>query len=71
MQPAIGAESIAGIISLPLLLLLSIWLLHEIIEEYSSRRRFAKLLALRRFWVQEWSRQTRVAPTPASAKPHK
>jgi hypothetical protein len=48
MQPALGAGSIAEIISLPLLLLLSIWLLHEIIEEYSSRRRFARLMALRR-----------------------
>jgi len=62
MQPALGAASIAEIISLPLLLLLSIWLLHEIIEEYSSRRRFARLMALRRFWRQG-SRQTRAHAT--------
>ena len=66
MQPALGAASIAEIISLPLLLLLSIWLLHEIIEEYSSRRRFARLMALRRFW-RHGSRQTR-AGAPATAK---
>ena len=63
MQPALGAASIAEIISLPLLLLLSIWLLHEIIEEYSSRRRFARLMALRRFWMRE-SRQG----APATAR---
>src|SRR3974390_3162416 len=66
MQPALGAASIAEIISLPFLLLLSIWLLHEIIEEYSSRRRFARLMALRRFW-KHGSRQTR-AGAPATAK---
>ena len=62
MQPALGAASIAEMVSLPLLLLLSIWLLHEIIEEYSSRRRFARLMALRRFWRQG-SRQTRAHAT--------
>ena len=66
MQPALNAASIAEIISLPFLLLLSIWLLHEIIEEYSSRRRFARLMALRRFW-RHGSRQTR-AGAPATAK---
>jgi hypothetical protein len=63
MQPALGAASIAEIISLPLLLLLSIWLLHEIIEECSSRRRFARLMALRRFWMQG-SRQTTAQVRP-------
>src|SRR3974390_65195 len=66
MQPALNAASIAEIISLPLLLLVSIWLLHEIIEEYSSRRRFARLMALRRFW-RHGSRQPR-AGAPATAK---
>jgi hypothetical protein len=65
MQPALGAASIAEIISLPLLLLLSIWLLHEMIEEYSSRRRFARLMALRRFWMQG-SRQTSAGASAAA-----
>jgi hypothetical protein len=54
MQHVLGAASMAGVI---LLCFLLVWLLYDIITEYSARRRFARLQALKRFW-----RETSTAP---------
>jgi hypothetical protein len=47
---ALDAASIAGIV---LLLLLLVCLLYGIITEYLARRRFARLLALKNFWLRD------------------
>jgi len=52
MQHAAGAASIAGSI---FLFLLFIALLYDLIAVYSARRRFARLLALRKFWLRRRS----------------
>jgi hypothetical protein len=49
VQHAVAGASIAGSIFLFLLLL---GLLHDLIAGYSARRRFARLRALRHFWLR-------------------
>jgi hypothetical protein len=54
---ALDAASIAGIV---LLLLLLVCLLYGIITEYLARRRFARLLALKNFWLRDGGGRTGV-----------
>src|SRR5271165_2552967 len=65
MQHAMGAASLAAVI---LLLLLFVWLLHDIMSEYSARRRFARLRALRNFWFRDGRRQTGRTDLPATGR---
>ena len=58
MQYALDVASIAVEI---FVLLLAVWLLYDIITAYSARRRFARLLALRRFWLRNRSSQASAA----------
>ena len=59
MQNALGAASVAVEI---LLLLLLIWVVYDIVAEYSARRRFARLRALRNLWLRDLGRVTSAAP---------
>jgi len=49
VQHALAGASIAGSI---ILLLLLLGLLNDLIATYSARRRFARLRALRHFWLR-------------------
>jgi hypothetical protein len=62
MQQAVGAASIIAVALLGLLLL---WLLYDMITNYSARRRFARLKALRKFWLRAWERSL---PAPGRRK---
>jgi hypothetical protein len=53
MQHALNVASIAGAI---LLIFILVWLIYDFIAEYSARRRFAKLRALRNFWLRDLDR---------------
>jgi hypothetical protein len=55
VQHATAAVSIASSI---LLCLVFIGLVYDVIAGYSARRRFAKLLSLKKFWLRERSRAT-------------
>ena len=58
MPDAWDAASIAVRI---VLFLLVVWSLNELISAYLARHRFARLLALRRFWLRNRSCQTSAA----------
>jgi hypothetical protein len=59
MQYAAGAASLAAV---ALLALIVVWLLYDMITAYAARRRFARLQALRKFWLRARERELRPAP---------
>ena len=59
VQHAIAAVSIAGSI---LLCFVFIGLVYDLIAGYSARRRFAKLLLLKKFWLRGKSCATAAPP---------
>lgn len=61
-----GAAFIAGEI---LLLLVLVWLAYDLVTGYWARRRFARLLALKNFWLQD--RRSQTAGRCANAYPSK
>jgi uncharacterized membrane protein YtjA (UPF0391 family) len=63
MQQAAGAASIAASI---LLFLVFVLLVYDLIAGYAARRRFARLLALRKFWLRQRS-NLRSAPAAVQA----
>jgi len=58
MQHGLGAASIGGEI---FLILIFVWLLYDIVTGYLARRRFAKLMALKSFWLRDCRSQIAVA----------
>jgi hypothetical protein len=64
MQHALDAAFIAGEI---LLFLVLVWLLYDLVTGYLARRRFARLLALKNFWLQD--RRSQTAARCANAYP--
>ena len=58
VQHAVAVASIAACI---LLCLVFIGLVYDLIAGYLARRRFAKLLSLKKFWLRERSRATAAA----------
>jgi len=62
-RPTMQSVSDIGSIALEIFLfLLPVALLYNYISIYLARRRFARLLALRKFWLRGRSRQGSVAP---------